>query len=100
MIVFNKHLLSPYYVSGTVLSATNSAFGFRGGVLAGNLMKRLVWDFLPPTTIYGLLPYDPAASSVGTLQTRNSAAGTSNKGCGTNSTQTVFHSSSWSLKLA
>lgn len=50
MIVFNKHLLSPYYVSGTVFSATNSAFGFGRGVLARSLMKRLVWAFflLPP----------------------------------------------------
>lgn len=88
-------------MAGTVLSATISAFGLGGGVLAKDLVKRLVWEFLPPTTIdrHGLLPHDPA-TSVCAPQIRNSVAGTSNKGCGTNSTQTVFHPSSWPLQLA
>lgn len=77
------------------------------GVLAGDWMERLVWELLfLPTTIdtYGLLQCNQATSGY-TLETRNGAAGTRKNqvGCGTSSTQTIFHSFSSfqsSLKLA
>lgn len=35
---------------GTVVRATNSVFGLGRGVLASSLMKKLVWELLPPPT--------------------------------------------------
>lgn len=47
MIVFSKHLLSPYYMSGTVLSATNSTFGLvrKGAGQGPPTTYRYMWTF-------------------------------------------------------
>lgn len=46
MALFNKHLLSSCYVSGTVLGA-NSAFGLVGHPAYQGLVKRPLWERLP-----------------------------------------------------